>query len=105
MALSLKQRMGMQARLEETLQSKNVYFQPPASVKMEYPCIRYRYADIDSTFANNRPYITRPRFEVIYISRTMDEEMLEKLSSFPKCLCDRSYTAENLYHTVFTIYL
>lgn len=34
-------RLDLQTFLEELLESKNVYFQPPESVKMKYPAIVY----------------------------------------------------------------
>ena len=36
-----KTRLELQSVLEQTLGSRNVYFQPPASVKMKYPAIVY----------------------------------------------------------------
>ena len=34
-------RLELQNKLEELLGSRHVYFQPPESVKMEYPAIKY----------------------------------------------------------------
>ena len=34
-------RLNLQDKLEEVLGSKQVYFQPPESLKLKYPCIVY----------------------------------------------------------------
>ena len=34
-------RLELQSKLEELIGCKHVYYQPPKSVKMEYPAIRY----------------------------------------------------------------
>lgn len=40
-------RLNLQTFLEEILESRNVYFQPPESVKMKYPAIVYALDDIE----------------------------------------------------------
>ena len=44
-------RLDLQSKLEKLLGNKNVYYQPPESLKMEYPAIRYSRSDIDSKYA------------------------------------------------------
>ena len=46
----------MQSKLEELLESGNVYYQPPESKKMEYDAIRYSKRNIRSKFANDKRY-------------------------------------------------
>ena len=82
-------RIELQDELEKLLGSKNVYYQPPESVKMDYPAIVYHRSDIDNDFADdNNP----------------DSEIVEAVSKLPNCRYDRHYTADNLNHDVFTIY-
>lgn len=49
-------RLELQSELEKILGSRNVYFQPPASVKIKYPAIVYSRKSIDNNFANNTVY-------------------------------------------------
>lgn len=42
-------RLELQNKLEELLGSRHVYFQPPESVKMEYPAIKYSMTGIKKT--------------------------------------------------------
>ena len=66
-------RLELQTKLEELLGSRNVYYQPPESVKMEYPAIRYSKKKPDTKYANNKVYMKTNCYEIIVISRKPDE--------------------------------
>ena len=83
----------------------NVYFQPPSSVQMTYPAIRYRRTSIDVDFADNTPYLTRVEYELIVIDRNPDSEIVEEISKMPRTIHVRHYTADNLNHDVFRTYV
>lgn len=97
-------RLELQTRLEEILGSRNCYFQPPASLKMSYPAIRYKLNDIDKVNANNKAYILSRSYEVIVIDANPDSEIPDKVLQLPMCRFDRYYAADNLNHYVFTLY-
>lgn len=97
-------RLYLQAIFEEILSTRNVYFQPPASVQMNYPAIVYSLSNIQSNFANNGAYMTTPSYEVILIDKDPDSKYVEALLRLPYCRFDRHYKADNLNHYVFTIY-
>ena len=97
-------RLELQTRLEEILGSRNCYFQPPASLKMSYPAIRYKLNGIDKINANNLAYIQSRSYEVTVIDANPDSEIPDKVSQLPMCRFDRYYTADNLNHYVYTIY-
>lgn len=88
----------------EILGSRNVYFQPPASVKMKYDAIRYSRKSIENLHANNRVYGQNNAYEVTAIYRDPDSDLPVKISKLPLCRFDRHYVADNLNHDVFTIY-
>ena len=83
---------------------RHTYFQPPASVKMKYPAIRYSLNGIDSKFANDKSYIQSPSYEAILIDRNPDSKYVQKILSTFCCTFDRSYPKDSLNHFVFTIY-
>lgn len=84
---------------------KRVYFQPPESHKMRYPCIRYSLDNIDTRYANDRPYKNINRYQVTVIDLNPDSVIpYEILSRFPMCSFDRSYASNNLNHFVLTLY-
>lgn len=72
---------------------------------MEYPCIVYERSAGDVQFAGNRPYRFNERYQVTFISKKPDSAVLDKLAHLPMCLFDRTFVANNLYHSVFTIYI
>lgn len=82
----------------------NVYYQPPASVKMKYPAIRYELYRIDTAPANNKPYLTDRAYQVMVIDADPDSVIAEELSKWPMSRFNRAYTADNLNHFVFIIY-
>ena len=75
-------RLELHNKLEGFLGNKHVYYQPPASVKMEYPCIVY-----------SKDNIKMPDNDVIY-----------KLLRLPYCSYDRHYVSDNLNHDVLILY-
>lgn len=90
----------------EELGIEHVYTQPPESVKLEYPCVILRATTGESLYAGNMPYHYEDRYEATYIRRARDPNMVSNIAmSFAKCRNDRSYSAENLYHSIFVIYI
>lgn len=88
----------------ETLGSRQVYFQPPESVKMKYPAIVYSRNRIDNEHANDSVYMQSPSYSITVIDKNPDSEIIERVSRLPRCRFDRHYTADNLNHDIFTIY-
>ena len=97
-------RLDLQSLLEELLGSRNVYYTPPESIKMQYPAIRYSKKKIESVHADDSKYLIRDCYELIVISRTPDHPVIKRLLALPYCGYDRPYVADNLYHDVLTIY-
>ena len=97
-------RIELQVLLENILGSRNVYFQPPASVHIDYDAIVYSRKNIENTFAKNSVYKQNDAYEIIAIYEDPDSDLPRKLSKLPMCSFDRHYTADNLNHDVFTLY-
>lgn len=97
-------RLDLQYKLEELNENKNVYFQPPSNIKMNYPAIKYKIDRIDTKFANDSSYIRNKRYTITVISKNPKPEIIDKLLDLPMCTFDRSYQSDNLNHFVFTIY-
>ena len=97
-------RLELQSKLEELNGNKNVYFQPPESIKMKYRAIRYSLKTIKSTLANNKKYSNRKCYEIIVIGQTPNDEIVDRLLELTYCSYDRQYKADNLYHDVLTLY-
>ena len=99
-----KTRLELQSVLEQTLGSRNVYFQPPASVKMKYPAIVYSRSDIDNRFANNEVYHQSHVYRVTIIDEDPDSEIVQKMSKFKTAKFERHFTTNGLNHDIFSIF-
>ena len=98
-------RLKLHEKLCEILGSRNVYFQPPASVKMQYPAIVYNLKDIDPKHANNLVDTRFFCYAITVIDRNPDSEIVDEISQLPMCSMDRpSYASDGLNHFVFTLY-
>ena len=86
------------------LKSKSCYFQPPSSVRMQYPAIVYSRKDVEKRSADDIAYRKLPCYELILIDKNPDSEFIEKLLDLPYCSYDRHYESDNLNHDVFTLY-
>lgn len=86
------------------LGSRNAYYQPPASVQMKYPAIKYSRKDIENSYADNSVYMQSLAYEVTVIDEDPDSEIVEKVSKLPACSFERHYEANNLNHDVFILY-
>ena len=96
-------RMTLHSRLVSVLGSKHVYFQPPPSVKLLYPCIVYKFNGTNSQHADDMKYRTNERYIVTIIDRNPDSDIRKRLEKLPYVRHERSYTADNLYHNVYEI--
>lgn len=101
---NLDRRMDFHRILEEILGNDHVYFQPPASKEIHYPCIIYNRTTGLSDYADNKTYRFRIQYQVIYISKDPDNEVILSLAQLPYSSMDRSYSAYNLNHDAFTIF-
>lgn len=100
-----QRRLELHAKLEAIPGVKKAYFQPPASVKMRYPCIVYHRDGGATKFSDDNPYNFRRRYVIKVIDPDPDSSIPDILANtFPMCTADRHYTSDNLNHDVFTLY-
>lgn len=97
-------RSELQELLEGLLGSEFVYYQPPESIAMEYPCIVYTLDDVETDHANNAPYNHRKRYQITVMDRNPDSEIPWKVAMLPTAAFDRRYTADQLNHDVYRIF-
>lgn len=96
-------RLELQNLLESILGSRNVYYQPPESIKIKYPAIIYSRNDIDNNFADDIVYMQNHTYQIIVIDANPDSEIVDKISKLPMCRYNRHYTSDNLNHDVFIL--
>jgi hypothetical protein len=98
-------RLKLHEELCTILGSRNVYFQPPESVRMQYDAVRYALSGKDIKRADNRLYTFTNQYEGVIITRNPDTTIPDEIMShFEMCSFGRPYTADNLNHYPFTLY-
>ena len=78
-------RIEFQKILESIMDGNKVYYQPPSTKKIEYPCIVYSRNNIENRYAS-------------------DDVYGQNHSTLPYARFSRHFTSDNLNHDVFTIY-
>ena len=98
-------RLDLHEELCKILESRNVYYQPPASVLMKYDAIRYSLGGKDLKRANDLIYKSTNQYDCILITTNPDCELPDKLlAHFQMCSFGSPYVVDNLYHFPFTLY-
>lgn len=101
----MEKRLQLHEELVEILGTGNVYFQPPESVKLKYPCIIYHRKSPNITRADNSAYLVTQGYTLTVIYDDPDMDLGQQLvQHFPMCSLDNSYSADNLYHDILTLY-
>ena len=100
--------MGSRLKVHEILcdilGSRHVYYQPPESLKMDYPAIVYSRDNIVNSYADNRVHAQAVVYKVVVIDKDPDSIVVERLSKLPTCHFESHYVADNLNHDVFTLF-
>lgn len=97
-------RLELQIKLEEILGSKEVYFDPPESVKMTYPAIVYARSTVRTRFANNGAYKNDISYTITVIDPDPDGEIALRMAENFRCRYDRHFVVDNLHHDTYTLY-
>lgn len=100
----MDKRLELHEILCNILDSRNVYFQPPESVRMKYPAIVYSLNTIEGLYANNVLYNYERQYLVTLMTSDPDNSLVEKILKLQKCKIMRVFTSNNLNHYVFQIF-
>lgn len=98
-------RLELQELLEGLLpEGQRGYFEPPESLKLNYPCIVYNRDRIDIRHADNRPFKHMKRYQITVITDDPDSDIPDKVAQLPRVAFDRAFVTDNLHHDVFTLF-
>lgn len=100
----MRSRLTLHEELVNILGSRYVYFQPPESIKLTYPCIIYERYDIDNIFADDDVYLNPRQYRVTVIDKNPDSEIVDRMSLFKTARFIRHSVVDNLNHDTFNIY-
>lgn len=81
----------------------HVYYQPPETIKMVYPCIIYDLSRDDALHADDNVYKRWKRYSVLIVDRNPDSQLPDRFSDAFNAGMERHYTADNLHHFAYTI--
>jgi len=100
----MDRRLELHEILVDLLGSNNVYFQPPSSIRMNYPCIVYNRKGKDEKFADNMLYIGKKCYSVTIIDTNPDSSIPDNVSRLPLTAFSNHFVVDNLNHDVYSIY-
>lgn len=98
-------RLELHEKLCEVLGTRNVYFQPPETIKLKYPCIIYNSVNPDVVRADDAVYNITKCYDLLLIEKDCDSlKYCDILKAFPMCRCNRSFITDGLFHNSLTLY-
>ena len=100
----MHRRLELQMLLETIMGSRNVYFQPPASVSLSYPAIVYAFDGIKSNYSNDKKYSMHDYYDITLIQISQDLTIIDKLLMLDYCEMHSHYVVDNLYHYKFKLF-
>lgn len=100
----MRPRAELHEILCNVLGSRNVYFQPPETIKLKYPAIIYSRDNIRNYHANDNVYNQMIAYQLMIIDKNPDSNIVQNISKLPLCQFNRHYVADNLNHDIFLIY-
>ncbi len=108
----MNRRIQLQELLEQTkglaiipsTKRPAVYFQPPPTIRLVYPCIVYSLDTINKTYANDKTYLNKKRYTITIMDKDPDSEIPNTFLEMSLCRFDRAYPADDLNHWVFNLF-
>ena len=97
-------RVQLQQILEDLLGSRNVYYQPPENLKLQFPCIVYEKTPGRTFWADNKTWAYKDEYTVTLITIDPDSDLIKDMIDLPMCHYDRHFVNDNLNHDVFSLY-
>lgn len=98
-----KDRLSIHNVLVDILGSDKVYYQPPESVKMVYPCIVYEHSYDLTKHADDLPYKIDSIYTVTSISKDPESEVPSKIGALRGSSFERHFVSENLHHYIYRV--
>lgn len=110
-----KTRLNLNNEFKELLGSDNVYFEPPESIRLKYPCIVYHRSYIETKPADNRNYLLNTEYTVTIIDTDPDSGEFDDsrglfslveafLIHFPMAKHTNHRVVNNLSHDTFSLF-
>lgn len=83
----------------------NVYFQPPNTINLKYPCIVFNKTGKDKLYGNDGTYRSIQEYSITVIEHDSESTIADQLDSdLPYCSINQYFITDGLYHTTLSIY-
>lgn len=86
------------------LGSGNVYYEPPESIKLKYPCIIFKRETSNGEHADNLRYTITTKYSITLVDTESDSSYISAILSLPFTEHTNHYVSDGLHHDIFTIY-
>ena len=83
---------------------EHVYFQPPVSKKLTYPCIIYKLDNLNTRFADNGVYKLADEYSLTYVTRDPNDPNFHAIAMLRYCTMTNTQSSDNLHHYYYRIY-
>lgn len=83
---------------------QHVWFQPPSSVYLTYPCIVYSLSSKDTWHANNSKYNTFDKYTITIMTRDPESPIPARVEQLKYCSFDRVFAVDGLWHMTYSLY-
>lgn len=98
-------RLSLHTEITEGLNIKNAYFQPPATIKMKYPCMIYSLSNASILHADDVTYLYTRRYQLTYVTPNPDDSKIDEIPHYFKmCSFVRHFVSDNLNHYIYDLY-
>lgn len=103
--MNKEKRLELHYKLIDILGSQNVYFQPPPSKQMSYPCIVYSLIAPQTIHADNKKYFKHDAYSIVFMGKNIESDVPDRIEELDYCMAERPYAKDNLHYFPFRIYL
>lgn len=96
-------RLTLHHKLVDILGSENVYYNPPESQKLNFPCIVYNLSYIEQIHADNIKYIDYTTYKITVVSKNPDHPAIRSILDIPMTKFSTNYVKNGFYHCVLIL--
>lgn len=96
-------RLTLSRALHDILGTDNVYYNPPESQKMNFPCIVYSRTYINDIKADNIKYLDYTTYKIIVVSTKPDHPAIKEILKLPMTKFSTQYIKNGYYHDVIIL--
>lgn len=81
-----------------------VYFQPPFTIKLKYPCIIYERSDKKDFFSGDKKYLGLVKYSVSVVDKNPDSTIPQRIENLPYTSFSTHFAIDGLNHDIYTLY-